>query len=104
MEHRNRQGQGMRHRRMHHKMRMRHMAGRRGRGRGFGPQFGGPARGEMMSGFLAENPDCAEKMARYGVKTMLEEGFTRDEIRDHLAHMQDRGFMPDINIDGILNA
>ncbi|MEA2000796.1 MAG: hypothetical protein U9N84_02765 [Actinomycetota bacterium] len=94
----------MRHRRMHHKMKMRHMAGRRGRGRGFGPSFGGLARGEMMSGFLAENPDCAEKMARYGVKTMLEEGFTRDEVRDHLTHLQEHGFMPDLNIDGILDA
>lgn len=78
---------------------------RKGRGEGprFGPPFAGPGRGAMMRGFFAENPDCADKMARYGVAKMRADGLSDDEIRDHLSHQQERGFVADLDIDSIMN-
>jgi hypothetical protein len=58
----------------------------------------------MMLGFLAENPDCAERMARYGVTRMKEEGVPAEEIREHLEHMQERGLLPDLEIEVVLEA
>lgn len=94
---------GHRSRHARHRMRMMRRM-RNGRG-GFGPRGGpGAGRGRMIRGFLAENPDCAEKMARYGAAKMKEEGVTTDEIRGHLQHMQERGLLPDLNIEDILEA
>ncbi len=56
----------------------------------------------MIRGFFAENPDCAEKMARYGVTRMKEEGVPTDEIREHLEHMRERGLLPDLDVEEIL--
>jgi hypothetical protein len=58
----------------------------------------------MMLGFLAENPDCAERMARYGVTMMKQEGVPAEEIREHLEHMQERGLLPDLEIEVVLEA
>ena len=86
----------------HHRgrqMRMRHRMGwRRG-----GPEFGRRGRGRMIQEFLADNPDCAEHLARYSVATMLEEGLSPDEIREYLGHAHDHGFMPDMDSDAILD-
>lgn len=82
-------------------MKMRRMG--RGRGPRFGPPFAGPERGAMMRGFFAENPDCADKMATYGVSKMRNDGLSNDEIRDHLSHLQARGFVADLDIDSIMN-
>lgn len=103
MERKDSHKHGSRHHKHHIRM-MRRMAKRRGRG--FGPPPGGPGagRGRMIRGFFAENPDCAEKMARYGVAKMKEEGVPADEIRDHLDHMQERGLLADLDIEAILEA
>lgn len=87
----------------HHIRMMKRMHRRR---RGFGPPRGGlgAGRGRMIRGFLAENPDCAEKMARYGVARMKEDGVPTDEIREHLEHMQERGLLPDLDVEAILEA
>lgn len=70
--------------------------------RGEGPRFGGPGRGEMIRGFLDENPDVIERLARYGVDGLRTEGWSDDEIRDHFAHMSDRGLLADFDIDTVL--
>ena len=101
MENKETHRHGGRHRR--HMMKMRRMATNRGEGPRFAPPFGGPGRGGMMRGFFAENPDCADKMARYGVAEMREEGLADDTIRERLTHMQGRGFLPDLDIDAILS-
>lgn len=86
-------------------MKMRHMAMGRGEGPRFGPPFAsrGHGRGGMMRGFFAENPECADKMARYGVAKMREEGLSDDEIRERVSQMQERGFLADLDIDTILS-
>lgn len=84
------------HHRGHHRM-MRRMARRR--------RFGGPpagsVRARMMFEFLQENPECAEKLARYGAARMREDGFTDEEIREHLEHLHDHGLSGEI--DGLLS-
>lgn len=78
----------------HRRMRIRHMAFRCG-----GPRFG---RRGIMRGFLAENPDCADKMLRYNVAWMRDEGFTEDEIRAHLEDLNEGGYPVDFDIDTVL--
>jgi hypothetical protein len=56
----------------------------------------------MVSGFLEENPECAEKLARYGVERMREDGFTDDDIRDHFDHLHYHGYGTDIDVDDLL--
>lgn len=89
--------------------------GRMGMGHGEGSRFGssfaglgrgGPGRGEMLHGFFqeffAENPDCADKAARYLVAQMREEGLSDDEIREIHYHKHGRGPLFDLDIDAIL--
>jgi hypothetical protein len=87
---------------MHHRrhiMKMRRMAMRRGNG----PRFGGHGRRGMIQGFLAENPDIAERLARYGADRLRADGWQDDEIRDHFDHMAERGLLSDLDIDTILD-
>jgi hypothetical protein len=84
-------------------MKMRRIAKGRGRRAGYGPPFAGPGRGGMIKEFFVENPDCADKMARYGVLRMRQDGFSDDEIREHVTHIQRRGFLPDLEIQDLLN-
>lgn len=100
MEHIHKHG-GHHHRRT--MMKMRRSAKGRGRRAGFGPPFGDPGPRGMIREFFTENPDCAEKMARYGVARMREDGLSDEEIREHVAHMQGRGFLPGLEIDSILS-
>ena len=58
----------------------------------------------MILGFLAENPDCAERMARYGVTMMKEEGVMSNEIRGHLEDMKQSGLLPGLDIEALLEA
>ena len=67
--------------------------------RGPGARFGGR---RLMSDFLAENPDVAERLVAYGVAKLREEGVDDDEIREHFAFIQERGFAADIDIDQLL--
>lgn len=80
----------------HHyrRMRMRRSLalGPRSRMRGF----------RMMGGFMDANPDCADKMLRYGVAQMREEGFSEEEIRDHLDALSECGHVSDADIDTVL--
>ena len=55
-----------------------------------------------MRGFLAENPECADKMARYGVAKMRDDGFSDDEIRAHFADLLECGHLDGIDIDDLL--
>lgn len=71
----------------------------RGRGPRFGPR--GPGRG-MLHGFLRENPDVAERLARYGVTQLRADGHDDADIRDHLAHMKERGLLADLDIEDLL--
>ena len=87
-----------RHRR--HVVRMGRRAMRRGRGPGFGPS--GARRG-LLHGFLTENPDVAERLARYGVAQLRAEGYEDDEIRDHIAHMSERGLLGDLDVADLLS-
>lgn len=80
------------HHRGHHRM-MRRM----GRRRRFGGPMTGPGRFGMMFEFLQENPECAEKLARYQAARMREDGFTDDEIRDRLEHLHDHGLVGEID-------
>jgi hypothetical protein len=57
----------------------------------------------MIGGFLSENPDVAERLARYGAERLRADGWSTDEIREHLEHMRERGHLTDIDIDSILN-
>ncbi len=84
-------------------MKMRRKAMRHGHGAGFGPPFGGPGRGGIMRGFLAENPDIAERLARYGVAKLREEGWSDEDIREHLDHMKERDLLSDLDIDTLLD-
>ncbi len=93
--------EGRHHRR--HKMKMRRMSKGRGKRAGFGPPSGASGRGRIIKEFFVENPDCAEKMARYGVRRMREDGLTDDEIRKHVTHMQERGLLPDLEIADLLD-
>jgi predicted transcriptional regulator len=43
-------------------------------------------------------------MARYGVTMMKQEGVPAEEIREHLEHMQERGLLPDLEIEVVLEA
>lgn len=86
-----------------HMMKMRRMAMRRRGGPRFGPPFGGPERGGMMRGFLQENPDVAERLARYGAAQLREEGWSDEDIREHLAHMQERGFLAELDPDTLFD-
>ena len=52
-----------------------------------------------MRGFLTENPDVAERLVAYGVAKLRAEGVDDEEIREHLAFLQERGFASDIDID-----
>lgn len=81
-------------------MRMRRRAMRRGCGPGSGP--GGPGRG-LLHGFLAENPDVAERLARYGVAQLRAEGYEDDEIREHVARMGERGLLGDLDVADLLS-
>lgn len=56
----------------------------------------------MMGGFMDANPDCADKMLRYGVAQMREEGFSEEEIRDHLDALSECGHVSDADIDTVL--
>jgi len=60
-------------------------------------------RRRMMRGFFTENPECNDKMVRYGVARMRDEDFTDDEIRAYLEDLHDCGHLGDIDIDGILD-
>ncbi|MDX2344278.1 MAG: hypothetical protein QNL12_11360 [Acidimicrobiia bacterium] len=82
--------------------RMRRNGLERAEGPRFGPPFGGRGRGGMMRDFFTENPDCAEKMARFGVAKMREDGLSDDEIREHMTHMKGRNFLPELDIDHLL--
>ena len=52
-----------------------------------------------MRGFLADNPDVAERLVAYGIARLRAEGIDDEEIREHLAFMQERGFASEIDID-----
>ena len=69
-----------------------------GRRRSLGPVNG------LMAGFLEENPDCANELARYGVERMREDGLTDDEIRDHFDHLHEHGFGTGIDVDDLLDS
>jgi hypothetical protein len=56
----------------------------------------------MVHEFLAENPDCAEKFARFAVSNMREMGFEDDEIRDLVEHRTHDDLLSDVDIDSIL--
>lgn len=56
----------------------------------------------MMRGFIDENPECAEKLLRYGVARMREDDFTDEEIRAHFEEMHECGHFENVDIDSIL--
>jgi hypothetical protein len=71
--------------------------------RGEGPRFGGHGRRGMIRAFLDENPDVAERLARYSADRLRAEGWSDDEIRDHFDHIRERGLLADLDIDTILD-
>lgn len=83
-------------------MKMHRMA-RRGRGRRFGHPHGHPMGGGMIRGFLEENPDVVERLARYGATQLRADGWSDDEIREHLERLQERGLLTDVDIESILD-
>lgn len=70
--------------------------------RGGGSRFGSSGRA-MLQGFLAENPDVAERFARFGVDQLRDDGWSDSEIREHFDHVKERGMMRDLDIDTILS-
>lgn len=85
---------------IHHRRWMRH--GIRRRGRRFGPPAGPRGRRTLLRDFLADNPECADQLARYGVARMRDDGMTDEEIRDHLDHARHQGFGPELDVDDLL--
>ena len=79
-----------------HAMKRCALAGHPRRSRGWG-------QGAMMRDFLDENPECAEKMLRYGVARMRDEDFSDEEIRSHFAEMHECGHFADVDVDTILD-
>lgn len=86
----------------HRRMMVRRYAMRRGAGSSHPRRGRGWGRGAMMRGFLDENPECAEKMLRYGVAQMRDEDFSDEEIRAHFEEMRECGHFGDVDIDHIL--
>ena len=80
-------------------MRMRRAAARCGDG----PRFGGRGRRGMIRGFLDENPDVAERVARYGADRLRAEGWSDDEIRDHFEHIRECDLLADLDVDTIFD-
>ena len=56
----------------------------------------------MMKGFLADNPDCAAKLARHWVAEMRGMGFEDGEIREFLEHTNRDGLLSEEVIQTIL--
>ncbi len=69
---------------------------------GFAPRGRGRRRSEIMSDFLAENPDCAEKMLRHGVAMMRDDDYAEDDIRAYLEDLHGCGHLDELDIDDIL--
>jgi hypothetical protein len=88
----------------HARHRSRMMRGGGWRGGRFGPPHKRWGRRAMVHEFLAENPDCAEKLARFGVRKMRQMGFENDEIRDFVEHRHHDDLLSDVDIDSILEA
>ncbi len=84
----------------HHRRWMRHSM-RRG-ARRFGQPTGGPRGRAVLRDFLEDNPDCAERLTRYGVARMRDDGMTDEDIRDHLDHVRHHGFAPELDLDDLL--
>ena len=84
-----------------HKMIRRHAMRRRTES---GPPWRGRGRQRdaMIRGFLDENPECAEKLLRYGIDQMRARDFSDEEIRTHFEEMQQCGQFAEVNIDGLL--
>lgn len=62
----------------------------------------GPGRRGMIEEFLADNPECASKLARYGVDQMRDMGFDENEVRSLVEHMNRDGLLSDADISAIL--
>ena len=87
------------HKIRHHRRWMRHNMRR---GRRFGPPVGDPRGRHILRDFLDDNPECAERLARYSVARMRDDGMTDAEIRRHLETAQHHGLASRLDIDDLL--
>ena len=70
----------------------------------FGRHLGWRPTSRAVADFLADRPECIAPMVRHHARRMLRCGADSDEIRDYLALLQEEGFLPDLDIDEILDS
>lgn len=59
-------------------------------------------RGDLLRSFLEENPDVGERLARYGVAKLRADGWSEDELREHLEHLKERGLLANVDAESVL--